>query len=54
MLDNLKLSQDRAAAVVTYLTSKKIGGNRLSSNGFGETKPLADNKTEEDILFGLI
>lgn len=45
--DNLKLSQERAAAVVTYLTSKKIGGNRLSSNGFGETKPLADNKTEE-------
>ncbi|PKP44697.1 MAG: hypothetical protein CVT95_10855, partial [Bacteroidetes bacterium HGW-Bacteroidetes-12] len=45
--DNLKLSQDRAAAVVTYLTSKKIGGSRLSSNGFGETKPIADNKTEE-------
>ncbi|HRN41056.1 MAG TPA: OmpA family protein [Vicingus sp.] len=45
--DNLKLSQERAAAVVTYLTSKKIGGNRLSSNGFGETKPIADNKTEE-------
>lgn len=45
--DNLKLSQERAAAVVAYLTSKKIGGNRLSSNGFGETKPLADNKTED-------
>ncbi|MBV6485117.1 MAG: hypothetical protein KFKLKKLM_01670 [Flavobacteriales bacterium] len=45
--DNLKLSQERAAAVVTYLTSKKIGSNRLSSNGFGETKPLDDNKTEE-------
>ncbi|MCL4857346.1 MAG: OmpA family protein, partial [Flavobacteriales bacterium] len=45
--DNLKLSQERAAAVVTYLTSKKIGGNRLSSNGFGETKPIADNKNEE-------
>jgi len=45
--DNLKLSQERAAAVVAYLTSKKIGGTRLSSNGFGETKPIADNKTEE-------
>jgi len=45
--DNLKLSQERAAAVVTYLTSKKIGDTRLSSNGFGETKPIADNKTEE-------
>ncbi|PIQ16185.1 MAG: flagellar motor protein MotB [Flavobacteriales bacterium CG18_big_fil_WC_8_21_14_2_50_32_9] len=45
--DNLKLSQDRAAAVVTYLSSKKIAVNRLSSNGFGETKPIANNKTEE-------
>lgn len=45
--DNLKLSQERAAAVVAYLTSKKIGGNRLSSNGFGETNPLAENSIEE-------
>lgn len=45
--DNLKLSQERAAAVVAYLNSKKIVANRLTSNGFGETKPIADNKTEE-------
>ena len=45
--DNLKLSQNRAIAVVSYLESKKIAEKRLSSNGFGETKPIADNKTEE-------
>ncbi|MFN3848379.1 MAG: OmpA family protein [Spirosomataceae bacterium] len=44
---NLKLSQDRADAVRNYLISKKIGMARLSSKGFGETKPLASNDTEE-------
>jgi OmpA-OmpF porin, OOP family len=43
---NLKLSQDRAAAVVTYLTNNGISADRLSSTGFGQTKPIADNKTK--------
>ncbi len=43
---NLKLSQDRAAAVVTYLTNNGISADRLSSVGFGQTKPIADNKTK--------
>lgn len=42
---NLKLSQDRAAAVKKYLVSKGIEGDRLKAVGFGETKPIADNKT---------
>lgn len=45
--DNLKLSNDRAKAVITYLTSKGIEAGRLSSQGFGATVPVADNSTEE-------
>lgn len=44
---NNKLSKDRAAAVVEYLTSKGIVATRLTSDGFGKAKPIADNATEE-------
>jgi OmpA-OmpF porin, OOP family len=43
---NLKLSQDRAAAVVTYLTQNGIVASRLSSVGFGQTMPIDNNKTK--------
>jgi large repetitive protein len=43
---NLKLSQGRAEAVVTYLVNKGIEGGRLKGIGFGETKPIADNSTK--------
>jgi OmpA-OmpF porin, OOP family len=42
---NLKLSDNRAAAVRTYIISKGIGENRITSAGHGEAEPLADNKT---------
>ena len=42
---NLKLSQDRAAAAVTYLVGKGVAASRLVSAGYGLTKPVADNKT---------
>lgn len=42
---NLNLSQRRAASVKTYFINKGIDTNRLSSDGFGDTKPVADNKT---------
>ena len=45
--DNLKLSTGRAVAVVNYLISKSVKNERLSFKGFGETNPVADNKTEE-------
>ena len=45
--DNLELSNNRAKAVVNYLISKKISPFRLLFKGYGETKPLGDNKTEE-------
>ncbi len=44
---NLKLSQDRAAAVKAYLVSTfSIAQNRLTTAGLGDTKPVADNATE--------
>ena len=45
--DNLELSKNRAASVVAYLTKGGIKANRLTSQGFGETKPVASNETEE-------
>ena len=44
---NMKLSKERAAAVVKYLTKKGIKSSRLRSDGFGGTKPVASNKTEK-------
>jgi OmpA-OmpF porin, OOP family len=43
---NLQLSKDRAAAVRTYLIENGISADRLSSEGYGETKPVASNKTK--------
>ena len=45
--NNLKLSKDRAAAVRNYLTGKGIAPSRLESEGFGQTKPVAPNETDE-------
>jgi OOP family OmpA-OmpF porin len=44
---NQKLSERRAASVKNYLTKKGIDAGRISAQGFGETKPIADNKTKE-------
>jgi len=45
---NKKLSQDRAEAVVKYLVEKKgVDAKRLSAKGWGDTQPIADNKTEK-------
>ena len=45
---NLKLSQERAAAVKAHLIQTGgIGADRLTTAGFGDTKPVADNSTEE-------
>lgn len=45
--DNLKLSNNRANAVIQYLIEKGIDAKRLSSKGWGETQPLSDNKSEK-------
>jgi OOP family OmpA-OmpF porin len=44
---NMKLSQRRADAVKQYLQSKGVSANRLRATGYGESNPIADNKTAE-------
>src|SRR5262249_54417201 len=42
---NMKLSQSRAESVKSYLVSKGVDASRLTAQGYGETKPIADNAT---------
>ncbi|WP_211471213.1 OmpA family protein [Collimonas humicola] len=44
---NQLLSQQRAQAVVAALTAKGIDTTRLRAEGYGASKPLADNASEE-------
>ena len=43
---NLKLSDARAKAVMTYLVNKGVPQERISAKGYGMDKPIADNKTK--------
>ena len=42
---NMKLSKDRAEAVKDYLVSKGANPSRIEATGYGETQPIASNKT---------
>jgi len=44
---NLKLSQQRADAVKEQLVKMGIAASRLTTKGYGETKPISDNTTIE-------
>lgn len=44
---NQSLSERRAASVVSYLVSKGIAADRMTSAGYGESQPVADNETDE-------
>lgn len=44
---NKKLSEARAATVKSELITAGISADRLSSNGYGQDNPIADNTTEE-------
>jgi OmpA-OmpF porin, OOP family len=44
---NKKLSADRAKSVMDALVSKGIDKTRLSFVGWGQEKPVADNRTDE-------
>jgi len=43
---NLRLSEDRAAAVRTYLAAKGVSSERMVARGLGESMPIATNDTE--------
>ena len=42
---NLKLSEARAVAIRDFLVKKGVEKKRISTVGYGESKPIADNKT---------
>jgi outer membrane protein OmpA-like peptidoglycan-associated protein len=45
---NLELSRNRAAAVRDFfVTQEKMEGSGMESSGFGESRPIASNDTEE-------
>ncbi len=45
--DNMRLSEERAKSVMLALIDKGILPSRISSKGFGESKPIDSNDTEE-------
>jgi len=45
---NMGLSQRRAKAVKKYLVSKGVAESRLTTQGFGFTKPVGPNTTKEE------
>jgi len=44
---NLRLSQQRAEAVLNYLISKEVATNQVIANGYGEMQAIGDNKTKD-------
>lgn len=44
---NQALSTERATAVKAYLVNTGVSADRLEAKGYGESKPIADNKTED-------
>lgn len=44
---NLKLSEERIEEVKNYLISKGVPTERITTKGWGQTRPIASNATEE-------
>lgn len=44
---NQTLSEARAKAVLTWLVQHGVAADRLTAKGYGKTKPVADNNSEE-------
>jgi outer membrane protein OmpA-like peptidoglycan-associated protein len=44
---NVTLSANRAQSVMNYILSKGIAPTRITSQGYGETKPVATNDTDD-------
>jgi len=47
-LNDLELSQQRVDKIKSYLVSQGIRSNRVSGKGFGNSRPIASNSTEEE------
>lgn len=47
IVHNLTLSKKRADVVAEYLVNNGVDINRVETSGFGSTKPLVENNTEE-------
>jgi outer membrane protein OmpA-like peptidoglycan-associated protein len=45
---NFVLSDNRARSVMNYLVEKGISQSRIVSKGYGETKPVVPNDTDEN------
>lgn len=45
--DNATLSANRAEAVMNYLIGKGVSADRLASRGYGDSRPVDSNETEE-------
>ena len=45
--ENQRLSEARARAIVDYLVAAGVAQDRLTAAGYGETRPIASNDTEE-------
>jgi outer membrane protein OmpA-like peptidoglycan-associated protein len=46
-MNDSELSQQRVDKIRGYLVSQRIKSNRVSGKGFGNTRPIALNSTEE-------
>ncbi len=44
---NLRLSRERAKSCFDHLLKDGVPADRMSANGYGETRPIASNDTEE-------
>jgi OmpA-OmpF porin, OOP family len=44
---NLMLSDQRAKACFNFLVSRGVARGRMLASGFGDTKPITSNRTEE-------
>lgn len=44
---NQKLSEDRAESLASWLIQNGISSTRITTVGYGESRPVADNETED-------
>jgi outer membrane protein OmpA-like peptidoglycan-associated protein len=44
---NEKLSDERAKAVMAALVKRGVAANRLTAKGYGQSSPIADNRSED-------